>query len=473
MDSYRKHPVPNAASSCEPLSLATGCSLSTEPAAIAVPFTEDAIHDASPRGVRRPYDPNDALQFVRGEGVYLWDVDNRRYIDFVSGYSSTIFGHSHPRLVNAAIDQLSILTQLVGLRHPWRQKLESGLAELAPMTSPVKVWLTTTGARAVEVAWKIAYAARPGRLVAFDLGFHGRSLATAEISDTAKLPILPTATDRLPYPRCQSCPVGLHPKSCNAECFEPSAEWIDKNADELSAIIVEPAIGARGYFYAPSVFFQRLHQVARRNGILLIDDEIQMGLGRLGGVFAAQTQGWEPDLAILGKSLGGGIVPIAAVLGNALLMDKLPEGYESETFAGNPLACRIAVEAVDLLRNDCLLDRIPMIESWIAKGMTCLQKSSKQSILVDWKGASGVLEIVDDTSSRNSPTSRNKVAASTIARDWVTKARDLGLLVHLTGPKRNRIAIIPPLIADESNFQQAFKILELATSAAQARSLRH
>lgn len=414
----------------------------------------------TPLGALRSNDPNSTITFASGEGVYLWDVEGRRYLDFLSGYSSTIFGHCHPRLVRAATEQLGTLTQLVGLQHPWRQALEARLAELAPMPMPVKTWLATSGARAVEIAWKVAYAFRPGKIVAFDLAYHGRSIATAQISDTCRLPILQDAAgQRLRYPQCSDCPVGLNSKTCNAECFDDSEKWIDENASELSAIIVEPAIGARGYFYAPPSFFKRLQTATRRHGILLIDDEIQMGLGRLGAIFASRIQGWEPDIAILGKSLGGGIAPITAVVGRSEIMNSLPEGYESETFAANPFACRLALESLDLLIRDRLIDRSSMICDWLAGELRLLQTHSKYPIRVDCQGASGIIDVFSSSANLHLNESNDGGSSGKIARNWSTAARDAGLLVQLSGLNRTRIVLIPPLIIEQPQIQQAFKIL--------------
>ncbi len=422
------------------------------------------LNEFTPIGALRPNDPNAELLFVRGEGIYLWDAEGRRYLDFVSGYSSTIFGHCHPQLVKAASGQLALLTQVVGLKHPLRLELESRLAELAPMPAPVKTWLATSGARAVEIAWKVAYAFRPGKLVAFDLAYHGRSIATGQISDTHRLPILDSQSDHhLPFPRCTECPVGMHPKNCSAECFDDSEAWIDANASKLSAIIVEPAIGARGYFYAPPAFFQRLQTVVRRHGVLLIDDEIQMGLGRLGDIFACKMQGWEPDLAILGKSLGGGIVPISAVIGRSEIMDSLPEGYESETFAANPLACRLAIESLDLLIRDRMIDRTHLISSWLDSGLRSLKEKCEHPIRIDCQGASGVIEVLPLSNNPNSNDLAQCGLPQTVARRWVMNARDSGLLLQLSGPHRNRIILIPPLVAEERHLQEAFDILQKIT----------
>jgi 4-aminobutyrate aminotransferase / (S)-3-amino-2-methylpropionate transaminase / 5-aminovalerate transaminase len=411
------------------------------------PFSssEGTANVSSPIGTRRPSDPNFVPEFVKGAGCFLWDSKGRRYLDFVSGYSSTIFGHCHPRLVAAAREQLEQLTQLVGLRHPWRAELESQIAKLAELTigEPTKVWLTTTGSRAVEVAWKMAYATRPGSVVVFDTAYHGRSLATALLSNTRRLPIVDAAVEKtLPYPRCDACPVGLQPETCKAECFDKSEQWLADKGSQISAVFVEPVAGARGYYFAPAIFFQRLREVTKRFSILLIDDEVQMGLGRLGCVLAAQRQRWQPDLLLLGKSLGGGLVPIAAVIGRASIMDSLPNGYESETFAANPLACRIALEAIATLNEEGLLERAQNIERLLSANLLKLKQSSRMSIRVDCCGAAGVIQM--------SPENTASVAKDCLAN---------GLLVHWSGIDSNRIVLIPPLIASDQEIDHAFSIL--------------
>ncbi len=395
-------------------------------------------------GSCRAEDPNARPEMVRGAGVHLWDASGKRYLDFVSGYSSTSFGHAHPRLVEVAASQLGQLAQLVGWNHPWRRRLEEKLAGLASevIGGAVKVWLTTSGARAVELAWKIAYAHRPGRLACFEGAYHGRSLATALASDTRRLPIVAAEVSAtLPFPRCLQCPFELEPQSCAAECFASVCEPLQRLPTAPSAILVEPALGARGYYYAPPVFFQQLQQFARSHQILLIDDEIQMGLGRLGAMFAAQRQGWSPDLVLLGKSLGGGLVPIAAVLGRAEVMDRLPAGIESETFAANPLACRLALEALEILEEN-LVVRGPSLEGWLQRELGKLAHGPSLPMKTCSLGASAVIEL--------EPRLASQVAVRCVER---------GLLVHWSGRAKDRIVLIPPLTVDEADVVEAFSIL--------------
>ncbi len=441
----------------------------------------DSKRSYSPIGSRREQDPNYAPVFVRGEGAYLWDDQGRRYIDFVSGYSSTLFGHAHPRLVAVAREQVATLTQLVGLRHPWREELEQELArrvegnllrrteaphalESSGLTASedphprplshkngrgeVKTWLTTTGARAVEVAWKMAFAYRPGRVMSFDAAYHGRSLATGLLSDTKRLPIVEGAVDSsLRFPRCDRCPVGMKRESCNAECFDEDEKRIEDEAEQISAVFVEPALGARGYYFAPPTFFQRLRDVTKRFGIILIDDEVQMGLGRLGSFIAAQRQGWEPDLVVLGKSLGGGIVPIAAVIGTTEIVDSLTPGIESETFAANPFACRIALESLSILDDERLCERAKQIEERFGTLLEQLRSNSGIPFSFDVFGASAVIQTTPET-------------AGSLARQTV----EHGLMVHWSGIERDRLVLIPPLTVTEAIIADAFAILGIVMS---------
>lgn len=400
----------------------------------------------SARGSRRQQDPNYSPIFVRGEGAYLWDDQGRRYIDFVSGYSSTLFGHAHRRLADAASEQAATLTQLVGLRHPWRAQLERALADRldgSVRSDVTRVWLTTSGARAVEVAWKMAFAHRPGAVWAFDSAYHGRSLATSQITDTKRLPIVDAGVDTaLRFPRCDRCPVGKQRESCRAECFDNDEQRIAVSADQISAVFVEPALGARGYYFAPPIFFQRLRAVTKQHGIVLIDDEVQMGLGRLGSFLAAERQGWKPDLVVLGKSLGGGVVPIAAVIGPSKIVDALQPGFESETFAANPLACRMAIEALSILDDKQLIKRAREIEARLEASMNRLQAISNAPFKYDVLGASAVI--------RTSPDIAEAVAKQTVEQ---------GLLVHWSGVDRERIVLIPPLTVSDATIDEAFEIL--------------
>lgn len=387
-----------------------------------------------PIGTARSHDPISTLTFVRGAGPYVWDTAGRRYLDFIGGYSCCSLGHSHPRLVAAAIDQLQRITLAHAANSAARDALEEKLCKtVASQRSNQKVWFSTGGARAVELAWKIASARRPGGILRFDLAYHGRSLATATISDTKRAtpfryPPYPDKT--IPFPVNSRAGPDALAEQCKHSLVLAHA-ILEKHHSDLSMLLMEPAIGSRGYYFAPPWFCRQLAELAHHYGLLVVSDEIQMGLGRLGAWSVACVDGWEPDLIILGKALGGGIVSMGAVLGAAHLMDEMPEGIESETYAAMPLGCRIGLEVLEVLDQ----------EGWIRSSAERGERWRREireilpaSITVDGRGMGTVLEFSEGYGS-----------GAETARIWAIDLSRLGLLLHLTGPARDRLAVIPPL----------------------------
>jgi 4-aminobutyrate aminotransferase-like enzyme len=423
-------------------------------------------------GSKRSYDPIGDLVFVRSQGEKVWDQQGNEYLDMICGYSACNLGHAHPRITAAACDQLAKLTWAHGGASLERKRLEVTLAELwdsnriSSPSSPrhTKVWLTVSGARAIEIAWKIAHAKNPGVAVRFDIAYHGRSLATALLSDTQRSKVLSedvscTRVRTIRFPKhirgvcgpiyATSSPSSLCPECL--ECLDQAEEVFEQMPSGSSILFVEPAIGARGYYFAPAAFLQRLVASARQRGLTVICDEIQMGLRRTGAMFMCRAQGWEPDLLVLGKSLGGGIVPIAAVLGDANLVDAVPAGIESETFAAYPLACRIAQESLGILSEPKLGEDVER------KGelfRTLMRDELPGNLVVDGAGLASCVSL------ENLPGAG--VAQATEVVGWLSKH---GILVHLTGPRRNRLAMIPSLLIPDEALELAARKIIQALSA--------
>ena len=430
----------------------------------------ESAHSCRPVGTFRSYDPLDGIVFAKGEGLTLWDTDGKSYMDFISGYSASNLGHSHPELVRAVVSQVNELTFCTNANTLVRKELERALADLwrksknSPTADSVaKVWLGSSGARAVEVAWKLAYANRPGILMRFDLAYHGRSLATAHISDTRASDALrrqfgvglgkpekdemgmePSA-GIIPFPCC-----GTTSKEACEQCdasLAATRRWLELHAHKTSAMIVEPVIGSRGYYFACRNFLRRLADVLREYQIQIISDEIQMGLGRLGKMLVSHEDGWDADFTVLGKSLGGGVVSMAAVIGHAKKMDALVEGIESETFAANPLGCRVAVGSLRLLNDERLMrDVVVNGESFRDR----LHADLPEFLKVDGLGLATVIDLSEVPSDVG--------IASKVAYSWVSQMKECGMLTHLTGARRDRIAFIPPLVIDGASLERATNI---------------
>jgi acetylornithine/succinyldiaminopimelate/putrescine aminotransferase len=441
----------------------------------ALPEHETAYR---PDGAMRSHDPLRGLVFERAAGSHVWDIDQRRYLDLICGYSSCNLGHAQPELLRALTEQAQQLHFALGGQSPWRSELEAELArrwrspsraccweggkEHRKASASVeshsgKVWLCTTGARAVEVAWKIAHARRPGGVVRFDLGYHGRSLATGWISDTRRSIAMPAEgleTCLVAFPTGCRCDIDVHPEGsqrgtqapwqlsaeaphdeatlcevCEASLLQ-AEQAVDRCARRMSMMILEPAIGSRGYYFAPPQYYRRLVALGRERELLIVSDEVQMGLRRLGPMLVSQSDGWFADLSILGKSLGGGLVPMAAVIGDARLMDGLEEGIESETFAASPLACRLGIEVLKLL------DAEPCVSSDALGSRYRHELRASLPSLVSVRGRGMATALGLEAWGDRGPA---------FASSWTRELSRAGILVHLTGAARNRIALLPAL----------------------------
>ena len=206
----------------------------------------------------RPHDPKFGPVFVRGSGARLWDVEGLDYVDFTCGYSASNFGHAFPPLVDIAARQLQTLTHLTQEPHALRAPLAEQLIRFCGFDEQSsRVHFNSTGARAVETAWKAAYAYRPGRLISLSPSYHGRSLATTALSEST-VGISDFVRSDLherrgpeEYGYCSACSLGLSFPSCGTKCLDRLIDHLNRDSASVSAVLVEPALGARGYVFPP------------------------------------------------------------------------------------------------------------------------------------------------------------------------------------------------------------------------------
>jgi ornithine--oxo-acid transaminase len=275
-----------------------------------------------------------------GDGAWVTDIDGRRYLDCLAAYSAVNFGHSNPVLIEAAKGQLDRITLTSRAFHS--DRLGPFVTALAALADKDMVLPMNTGAEAVESGIKVArawgyrvkgVAAGQANIVVMDGNFHGRTISIVSFSDDA------TARDGFgPFtPGFRSVPYGDVDAVANA---------IDENT---VAVLVEPIQGEAGIVVPPASYLPALRELCTAQNVLMIADEIQSGLGRTGATFACDLVGVVPDLYLLGKALGGGIVPVSAVVGNADILGVLNPGEHGSTFGGNPLAAAVGHAVVDLL----------------------------------------------------------------------------------------------------------------------------
>jgi ornithine--oxo-acid transaminase len=308
------------------------------------------------------------------EGVWVTDVNGRRYLDMLAGYSALNFGHRHPRLVAAAMRQLERVT-LVSRAFDHDQ-FGPFCAELAELCSMEMVLPMNTGAEAVETAIKVArkwgyvtrgVAADQAIIVVFDGNFHGRTTTIVSFSSD------PDARDDFgPYtPGFVSVPYGDLPALEDA---------FERYGSRVVGVLVEPIQGEAGVVVPPSRFLAGVRALCTSAGALMIADEIQSGLGRVGCTFACEVAGVVPDAYLLGKALGGGIVPVSAMVSSRSVLGVLKPGQHGSTFGGNPLACAVAREVIEMLRTDEYQTRSAALGSVLHARLRSLPSSAVTSV---------------------------------------------------------------------------------------------
>ncbi len=274
------------------------------------------------------------------EGVWMTDVDGRRYLDLLAGYSALNFGHSHPRLVAAAQAQLGQLT--LTSRAFVHDRFADFCAALGDLCGKDLVLPMNTGAEAVETAIKVArkwgydvkgVAADQARIVVAAGNFHGRTTTIVGFSDD------PDARDGF----------GPFTPGFDLVAYGDAAAIEAAITPDTVAVLIEPIQGEGGVIIPPDGYLREVREICTRHDVLLVADEIQAGLGRTGRTFACDHEDVVPDLYVLGKALGGGIVPVSAVVGDRDILGVLKPGQHGSTFGGNPLACAVGSEVVAML----------------------------------------------------------------------------------------------------------------------------
>jgi 4-aminobutyrate aminotransferase len=404
------------------------------------------------------------LVVARAQGVVVEDVDGNRFLDFAAGISTVSTGHCHPEVVAAIREQAGKLIHIcyTDFFYPIYIDLCEALARLAPMRGPKRVFLTNSGAEAVETAIKLARV-RTGRqkIVGFFGAFHGRTFGAMSLTASKPVqrkgyaPFLPEVL-HTHYAYCYRCPVNRRPESCSVECLELLTEtYFHTSIDpqEVAAVIVEPVQGEGGFIPPHRDFLPRLQEICRRHGILLVADEVQCGMGRTGKMFAFEHYGIEPDLVILAKGIASGM-PISAVIAKEDAM-RWNDGGHGSTFGGNPVACASALATLRLLQ-DGLVENAGRTGAYLIERLRGLM--ARHRLIGDVRGLGLMvgLEVVKDRDSREpAPSERNAV---------IQRAFERGLLTLPCGASTIRLS--PPLVVREPDIDKAVAILDAAFAAA-------
>ena len=285
---------------------------------------------------------------VRGEGVFVWDDQGRRYLDMMSAYSAVSHGHCHPRLVKVMTEQAQRLA--VVSRAFYSDRLAPFLQRLCEVTGQDMALPMNSGAEAVETALKAArkwaysvkgVAADRAEIIACEGNFHGRTIAIVGMSSE----------------RQYREGFGPFPAGFKLVSYGDTAALAAAITPNTAAFLVEPIQGEGGIIMPPPGYLAECARICKKHNVLLICDEIQTGLGRTGALLACEHDGVKPDGLILGKALGGGLLPVSAFLARREVMEVFKPGDHGSTFGGNPLAAAVALEAINIMVEDKLAER--------------------------------------------------------------------------------------------------------------------
>jgi len=396
------------------------------------------------------------LVIDRAQGAELWDVDGKRYLDFVGGIGVLNIGHNHPKVVAAVQAQLQKVShacfQVVAYK-PYLD-LARRLCLMIGGQEAYKAAFFTSGAEAVENAVKIARAhTNRSAVIAFRGGFHGRTLLGTTLtgmSQPYKQNFGPFAPEvfHTPYPNAYR---GVTSQMALQALDELLATQVAP--ERVAAIIIEPVQGDGGFLAAPAEFLQGLRALTEKHGIVLILDEIQTGFGRTGKWFGFQHAGIQPDLVTVAKSLAGGL-PLSGVVGKAEIMDAPLPGGLGGTYGGNALSCAAALAVIDAYEQEQLLARGDVLGERLRQGLLRLQARYPRIGDVRGSGFMLAIELIKDDDARTPDAELNQ--------RLIDEARAGGLLVIKCGVYRNVLRFLAPLVTSEAQIDEALQILDAA-----------
>jgi len=397
-----------------------------------------------------------------GKGCIVKDVDGNEFIDFNSGLVCLAVGHNHPKVVAAIKNQCDRFLHYSNTDFFYREvvDLAEKLAQITPGGPEKKVYFGNSGAEAIEAAVKLAkWHSRRQLFIAFTGAFHGRTIGALSLTaskPTQKryfFPLMPGVT-HVPYAYCYRCAYKLTYPDCHYWCVDFIDEQVLQKyvpPEDTAAIVFESIQGEGGYVVPPPEYFQRIKKLADKYGLLLIDDEVQSGMGRTGKWFAIEHWGVEPDILCTAKALASGL-PLGATIAKAKIMDWVP-GSHASTFGGNPLSCVAASAVIDVVKEEKLLENANKQGAYILKRLGELKEQSEIVGDVRGKGLMIGMEIVEDKESKKAAPQK---VTEIMMRSWKR-----GINVISCGASTIRIA--PPLIITRDLVDSALDIIEDVT----------
>ncbi len=408
------------------------------------------------------------LLVERAEGLYVWfKGETEPYLDLVMGFASLNLGHRHPRVMEATEEAIRNIDYIHSFNSESKILLSKVLAEKAPGSNNKKVYFPVGGAMAVETSIKLARAfTGKTKIASFSNAFHGYSYGGMMVTDDSvinKQQYAPYPGDviRLPYAYCYRCD---QQAQCNFQCLRVAEQYLSQDKD-IAGLIIEPVQGHAGFIVPPREFIVGLRRLCQANNILFIDDEIQVGMGRTGRMFAIEHSGVEPDIILLSKSLAGGYYPLSAVIARADIWDcisPLGSGIGS-TFVNSPLATYIALQVQGILEQERSIENADRIGDYFTRELKRLEKYQN----VDNVTGLGLTQSFEIVRSKET-----KEPAPGIARKIRSEGLKQKVIINVAGTTGSRIKLTLPLWVNKAHIDMIMgKLQDIIESVCQKQEL--
>ena len=375
----------------------------------------------------------------KGEGVFVWDVEGKKYYDFLSAYSAVNQGHSHPKIVDALVNQAKKLA--LTSRAFYNSNLGEYEKKITTLFGFDKVLPMNSGAEAVETAVKLArkwsyevkgISENAAKIIVCENNFHGRTTTIVSFSNDPDAnqnygPFTPGFV-KIPY-----------------NDLAALEETLKNDAENIAAFLVEPIQGEAGVYVPDENYLKNALALCKKYNVLFIADEVQTGIARTGKLIACHHEDVQPDILILGKALSGGMYPVSAVLGNDEIMNVIKPGQHGSTFGGNPIACAVAVAALDVVEEEKLSERAEELGQLFRSE---IEKVIEKTDLITKVRGKGLLNAILINDSPDSKTAWN----------LCVQLKENGLLAKPT--HGNIIRLAPPLVITKAQLLECVKIIE-------------
>ena len=375
----------------------------------------------------------------KGEGVFVWDVEGKKYYDFLSAYSAVNQGHSHPKIVDALVNQAKKLA--LTSRAFYNSSLGEYEKKITTLFGFDKVLPMNSGAEAVETAVKLArkwsyevkgISENSAKIVVCENNFHGRTTTIVSFSNDPDAnknygPFTPGFV-KIPY-----------------NDLSALEEVLKNDAQNIAAFLVEPIQGEAGVYVPDKNFLKHASELCKKHNVLFIADEVQTGIARTGRLIACHHENVQPDILILGKAISGGMYPVSAVLANDEIMNVIKPGQHGSTFGGNPIACAVAVAALNVVEEENLSERAEELGQIFRSEIDKLIEKTDLITKVRGKGLLNAI-LINDT------------PESSTAWNLCLQLKENGLLAKPT--HGNIIRLAPPLVITEEQLLDCVRIIE-------------